>query len=178
MNKPPSIRHFHSLVFGALLLAGAASAQQKADFKNHPFFNRLVGEWTSEGEEKGKGTTVKFKQEWKGQVPGDNTFTIEGTREIAGLATHYKWTFKRTDSGPIEASLQPDIKKPPSMRYEVKVADDGSRMEMTALLPSKVKVAIVESFKDGGHDVLEVTVTTSDASGTRVYSSTAVSRRK
>lgn len=64
------------------------------------------------------------------------------------------------------------------MRYEVKVADDGSRMEMTALLPSKVKVAIVESFKDGGHDVLEVTVTTSDASGTRVYSSTAVSRRK
>lgn len=178
MNKCLSIHRFHFLAFGALLLASAASAQQKTDLKNHPFFSRLVGEWTSEGEETGKGKTMKFNQEWKGQAPGDNTFTIEGTRGIAGLATHYKWTFKHAESGLIEASLQPDIKKTQSMRYEVQVADDGSRMEMTAELPSKFKVAIVESFKNGGHDVLEVTVTTSDASGTPLYTSTAVSRRK
>src|SRR5690242_1908056 len=67
-----------------LLLAGTASAQQKIEFKDHPFFKRLIGEWSSEGERKyADGNLVKVTETWKTELSGENAVTMEGTRDRA-----------------------------------------------------------------------------------------------
>src|SRR4051812_39125992 len=82
----------------AMLLAATASAQQKIEFKDHPFFKRLIGEWSSEGERKyADGNLVKVTETWKTELSGENAITMEGTRDRAGQVTHYKWTFTVPD---------------------------------------------------------------------------------
>lgn len=163
---------------GLMLLAGAASAQQKFDFKNHPFFKHLIGEWTMEGELKGvEGEVLKFKREEKAEFSDENTFTIEGKHEMNNISTHYKWTITRKDSGVFDAVWQPRLNKVDATHYEAKVTEDGSRAEFTALGPNGEKLVIVETFKEGDHDTLEVKDTMVDRSGATVITGTNVFKR-
>jgi hypothetical protein len=163
----------------AMLLAGAASAQQKIEFKDHPFFKRLIGEWKSEGERKyADGNLVKVTEEWKTEMSGENAVTMEGTRDRAGQITHYKWTFTIPDAGLIVAEYQRDIGNATTQRYEVQAAEDGSRIEMTALGDNSSKSTITHAFKEGDSDTLESTMTRTDANGATLYSGTAVAKKK
>src|SRR3954468_19646772 len=149
-----------------LLISSVVSAQQKLDFKEHPFFKHLIGAWTSEGERKyTDGNIVKVTEEWKGELLGDNAFTMEGTRDRGGQISHFKWTFTVTDTGLIDAAYQRDAGNADSQRYEVQAAEDGSRIEMTALGDNNSKSTITHAFKEGSHDTLESTMTRTDANG-------------
>jgi hypothetical protein len=162
-----------------LLLASTASAQQKMEFKTHPFFKKFMGEWTSEGERKyGDGNVVKVKEESKVEMLGDNSVTMEGTRDRAGQVSHFKWTFACTDAGVIEATYQRDVGNPATQRYEVQAAEDGSRIEMTALGDNSSKSEITHAFKEGDPDTIESTMSRTDGNGTTQYSGTAVAKRK
>jgi hypothetical protein len=162
-----------------LLCLGGASAQQSFDFRTQPFFQKLVGAWITEGEIKlANGTVVKSRQEWKAEVTGENSFGITGTREMNGLTTRYKWTIKRLDSGIFEHVYQPDLDKLDTQVFEARVFGDNSRVELTALLENHAKVTIVQGFKAGDPDVLEVKVTLTDGTGAEVYSGSALGRRQ
>lgn len=158
---------------------GLLSAQSKTEIKDHPFYKQLIGEWSSEGERKyNDGRIVKIKQEWKTEVLGANSMTSEGTQERDGQSTHYKWTITLMDSGLVEAIYQRDTGKPDTQRYEVQAAEDGSQVQMTALLDNNSKVETTEAFKAGDHDTLESTTTRTDPNGAIIYTSTTVAKRK
>jgi hypothetical protein len=162
-----------------LLISGAASAQQKVDLKTHPFFKHLVGEWSAEGERKyADGNVTKVTQESKTEIYGDNAVLTEGKRERSGQVTNFKWMFVSTDAGTIEATYHRDASNPDGQRFEVQAAEDGSRIEMTALGDNNAKTVTVEAFKDGDHDTIETTITRTDSNGTVVYSSVMVGKRK
>jgi hypothetical protein len=168
-----------SILTVLLFLTGVVSAQQKTDIKDHPFYKQLIGEWSSEGERKyTDGRIVKIKQEWKTEVLGANSLTSEGTQERDGQSTHYKWTITLMDSGLIEAIYQRDTTKPDTQRYEVQAAEDGSQVQMTALLDNNSKAEITEAFKAGDHDTLENNTTRTDPNGATIYTSTTVAKRK
>jgi hypothetical protein len=162
-----------------LLLTSTVSAQQKIDLKTHPFFKHLIGEWTSEGERKyGDGNIVKVKEEWKAEMLGDNALTMEGTRDRGGQITQFKWTFTATDAGLIDAAYQRNAGNADSQRYEVQAAEDGSRIEMTALGDNNSKSTTSYAFKEGDHDTLESSFMRTDGSGITQYSGTAVAKKK
>jgi hypothetical protein len=170
---------FRCLLGILLFLTGTASAQQKIEFKDHPFFKRLIGEWSSEGERKyADGNLVKITEEWKTELSGENAITMEGTRDRAGQITHYKWTFTVPDAGIIVAEYQRDIGNAATQRYEVQAAEDGSRIEMTALGDNSSKSTITHAFKEGDPDTLESTMTRTNANGATLYSGTAVAKKK
>jgi hypothetical protein len=167
------------LLVAFLLISGAASAQQKIDLKTHPFFKQLIGEWTAEGERKSAdGSVTKVTQESKIELYGDNAVLTEGKRERNGQVTNFKWMFVSTDAGTIEATYHRDASNPDGQRFEVQAAEDGSRLEMTALGDNNAKTVTVEAFKDGDHDTIETTTTRTDANGAVVYSSVMVGKRK
>jgi len=161
-----------------LLLSGFASAQDKVEIKDHPYFKKAIGEWSSEGERKyTDGRVVKIKQEWKTEVLGANTLTMEGNSERDGQGTtHYKWTITLMDTGLIEAIYQRDTSKPDTQRYEVQQTEEGVKIELTALLDNNSKVSTVDTFKD--NDTIESTVTRTDSTGATIYTGTAVAKRK
>jgi len=170
---------FFSLLAALWCCCGSLPAQQKTEIKNHPFYKHLIGEWSSEGERKyADGRTVKVKQEWKTEVLGANSMTSEGTQERDGQSTHYKWTITMMDSGLVEAIYQRDTGKPDTQRYEVAAAEDGSQVQLTALLDNNSKVETTEAFKAGDHDTIESTTTRTDANGAVIYTSTTVAKRK
>jgi hypothetical protein len=167
-----------SLLAAMMLLTGAASAQQTFDFKTHPYFKNLQGDWTSEGQGGGTGGKVeRYKVQWKGEALDANTFIIEGAVEAEGKTTHYKKTITRSASGACEAVIQPDTSKPATQRYAVQLSPDGTRMEMTLLLGDKAKQVIVDAFKGGGHDEVEYKLKITDATGAVTYSSMSASKR-
>lgn len=160
-------------------LNGPAHAQDKAALKDHPYFKKLIGEWVSEAERKyADGNLVKIKQSYKVEALNDDTLTSEGTSERNGQTTQYRWTFTRTPSGLVEATYQRDTSKPDTQRYEVQVAEDGSHVEMTALLDSNARATILDSFKEGDPDTIESTLSRTDANGNAIYTATAVAKRK
>lgn len=161
-----------------LLLGGTASAQQKIDFKQHPFFKRLLGEWTAEGERKyPDGRVTKVTEESKTELLGDNAVVTEGTRTRDGQVSHFKWTFTATDAGLIEAAYQRDTGQD-SQRYEVQAAEDGSHIEMTALGDNNSKSTYAQAFKEGDSDTLETTNSRTDPNGNALYTATMVAKRK
>lgn len=184
MNTRFSIRRFrfsmgHSVVAMLLLLTGAVSAQQKIDLKEHPFFKRLMGEWSSEGERKyGDGNVVTVKEDWKTELLGENAVVSEGRRDRGGQVSQFRYTFSATDAGNIEAAYQRDTGNENTTRYEVQAAGDGSRIEMTALGDNGAKSTITYTFKEGDPDTLEITMTRTDGNGATQYSGTAVGKRK
>jgi hypothetical protein len=170
---------FPSLLVTLWCWSGLLSAQSKTEIKDHPFYKQLIGEWSSEGERKyADGHIVKIKQEWKTEVLGANSMTSEGTQERDGQSSHYKWTITLMDSGLVEAIYQRDTSKPDTQRYEVQTAEDGSQVQMTALLDNNSKVETTEAFKAGDHDTLENTTTRTDPNGAIIYTSTTVAKRK
>jgi hypothetical protein len=179
----PSNRPFRMpsciLLAAVLLVSGAASAQQKIDLKTHPFFKQLIGEWSAEGERKyADGNVTKVTQESKTELYGDNAVTTEGKRERSEQVTNFKWMFVSTDAGTIEATYHRDASNPDGQRFEVQAAEDGSRIEMTALGDNNAKTVTVEAFKEGDHDTIETTTTRTDANGAVVYTSVMVEKRK
>jgi hypothetical protein len=181
MNPNFAFRRFSvtpALAVALLLLGGIAHAEEKTEIKNHPFFKKAIGEWSSDGERKyTDGRVVKIKQEWKTEVLGANTLSMEGNSERDGQGTtHYKWTITLMDSGLIEAIYQRDVSKPDTQRYEVQQTEEGVKIELTALLDNNSKVSTVEAFKD--NDTLESTVTRTDSTGATIYVGTAVAKRK
>lgn len=166
------------LLVALLLLTSALSAQEKFDFKTHPFFKHLIGEWSSEGERKyADGRVQKVKMEWKTEVEGD-ALIMEGTRDRDGQTNHFKWTFTHADSGLIEATYQQEVSNPNSQHYEVQAPEDGSQMTMTALLDNNAKVEMTDAFKPDDRDMIESKVTRTDASGATIYTGTSTAKRK
>lgn len=181
MSLLPPLRHFSSAAFLAalLLFTGFASAQQKMGIKDHPFFKQFLGEWNAEGERNyADGRVVKIKQEWKTEALGENALSLEGDQERDGQTTHYKWTFTLMDSGLVEGTYQRDTSKPDTQRYEVQAPDDGTHIELTALLDNNSKIVTTESFKEGDHDTLEITTTRTDSRGATIYTGKSVAKRK
>lgn len=161
-----------------LMLVSMARAQERFDFANHPFFKEIIGEWTTEGDVRFEdGHVVHNKQDWKAEATGANVCTINGTREWAGQTIHYKWTITHLDSGIFEHVFQPDLANPATEKYEAKIAEDNSHVELTTRLEHNMKVLITEGFNSGDHDTMEVTVKLIDGEGTQIYSGTATAKR-
>jgi len=166
MNSRPSTR----LCLLALLCLGAgiARAEDKFDFKTHFFLKHLIGEWTTEGELKGAdGNIVKIKEEWKAEVLGENTFTIEGKREINDNSQNYKWTITHNPAtGLFEAAHRASDDNGDTQRFEISFSEAEMKMEMTAFLGGgNSKVVLVDTFPEKGRDTFESKVTLTDESG-------------
>jgi len=80
-------------------------------------------------------------------------------------------TITLMDSGLIEAVYQRDTSKPDTQRYEVQAPEDGSQVELTALLDNNSKVVTTDAFKAA--DIVSEPVATSEARLPRATSSAA-----
>jgi len=162
-------------ICAALLgLSAWASGEDASAFKDHPYFKHLLGgSWKIDGELKAAdGRVIKIKEEWKTQLLGDNTLTMEGSRELDGDSKNFKWT------GLFEATHQADTSNPETVRFELDVPADGSKVEMSGSLGNgDAKLVIIDSYKDGDHDQIESQVSLKDASGTAVLSGTLLAKR-
>lgn len=166
------------VVFLSLSIHGHAA--DRVQFKDHPFFKHMMGEWTSEGELKGAdGKAFSFKEKWKGEFVGETTFAATGKREINGQSMNFDCTFIRDPAtGRIEATQNTKAETAVIERFEVMGSADGSKLEMTALgSVNNEMLAIVLEFRQNDHDHLYQKMTFTDASGTAVGSSELVNQR-
>jgi hypothetical protein len=178
MNPRPATRR--CLLALLCLGAGIARADDKFDFKAHFFFKHLIGEWTTEGELKGAdGNVVKLREEWKAEVLGENTFTIEGKRELNGNAQNYKWTITHNPAtGLFEAAHRASDENADTQRFEINFSEAEMKMEMTALLGSgNSRVVLVDTFPEKDRDTFEGKVTLTDDSGAITLSGTLKNTR-
>lgn len=162
------------------LFAGTATAQEHPKFKDHVFFKHMTGAWTCEGDLKGTdGTTLKLKEEWKGEFLGANTLLIEGQDNTSGGSQAFKWTFIfNPESGAIEATHQAGAKDGDTERYEVLVSQDGLSVEMTGLVGSgDSKIVAVLSMSKDDHDTIRDKLTVTDKTGATVFSGELVNKR-
>ncbi len=168
-----------SLVLGAVIFCAlTASAQDKFDFRTHPYFKHLIGEWKLEAEvTRANGDREKFTQLSKTEVAEANVLTTEGAYEGRDLSVRFKWMFTHTASGKLEAVLQPDLDKPDLQRFEVKVSEDCLSLEITRALKNQQKMTVVDAFKDGDYDLRELTRTITDSEGAVLSTTTALSKR-
>jgi hypothetical protein len=167
--------------FAALLaLSICCLAIEPAQFKDHPFFKHMVGEWACEGELKGAdGNVFSFKEEWKGEFVGETTFSATGKRDINGQAMNFECTFIRDPAtGRIEATQIAKAETAVTERYEVSASADGSKIELTALGDSGNKTLhVVLEFRKSDYALLHSRITASDESGTVVASGELVNKR-
>jgi hypothetical protein len=160
------------------LSAGFASAQESFDFASHPFFKHLLGDWTTEGDVTfSDGHVVHSFQQWKAELPSPDVCRITGTHEWAGHTIHYQWTIRRMDSGNFEQILQPDLANPDTQRFEARVLDDATGVEMTAETKDHQKFKTIQSFTDKDHDQMEVKTEFADSDGTVIYKGQSVAKR-
>lgn len=176
MNSRPAILYCLLL----LQCAGGALAEDKFDFKTHFFLKHLLGEWTTEGELKGKeGNVVRIKEDWKAEALGENTFAIEGKREINENSQTFKWTITHNPGTNLfEATHHSGDDNPDTQRFEIQFSEAEMKMEMTALLGGgDSKVVIVDTFRGKERDSFEGRVTLTDESGAVTLSGTLKSMR-
>lgn len=148
-----------------LLLMVAVRAGYEFDFKTHFYFKHLIGSWTTEGELKGAdGNVIKLKEEWKAGAAGENSFIIEGKRELNGNAQNYKWTITRDPAtGRFEAALRSDDNNPDTLRFEINFSGEEMKMEMTALTGGgNSKIVLLDTFPEKDRDAFETKVTFTD----------------
>ncbi len=177
MKTLRSVPSWRVLLASCFIFAAWANGEEKTDFKNHPFFKYMIGEWTGEGELKdAHDALVKFKMEWKADVEGENTFVVEGNREINGNAQTYKWTIIHN---PTTGAYEATHKSPDSeaVRFEVLVPEGEMRIEMTMLGNAESKMTVIDSFPDKDFNTLETKVTIVDDSGATTLSGTILQKR-
>lgn len=169
-----------------LLVAGwsalssvGAFAQEKSGFKDSAFFKAYAGEWTMQGELKGaEGNVIKITETWKAEPVGDDTFMIEGTREINGDSQHFTWTVTHNPAtGLYEASHRGSADSPDTQRFEISVSEAEMKWELTALMGNNSKIFISDVFTDKEHDTLESKITLTDDSGATTLSGTLIHKR-
>lgn len=162
-----------------LLLTTMASAQQKPDFATHAFFKHLIGEWTSEGELKAAdGNTTAVKEEWKGAVSGEGTFTIAGKRELNKDKHDYLWTIVQTaTSGVYEVTHYISTNGGETMRFEASVSEVELTMERVAQLGNNNILKLQSSFSGTDRDTMLSKVSISDPSGKLTLSGTVTNKR-
>lgn len=177
MNSRPSTRR---CLLGLLcLVSGITQAEDKFDFKTHFFLKHYIGEWTTEGELKGAdGNVVKLKQEWKAEVLAENTFTIEGRRELNDNVQTYKWTITRNPSTGLFEATHRASDDADSQRFEINFSEAEMKMEMTAILGGgNSRIVIVDTFPEKGRDTFEGKVTLTDEGGAVTLSGTLKNTR-
>jgi hypothetical protein len=166
------------LAIAGLTLPTSVSAQQKNDFATHAFFKLLIGEWTSEGELKAAdGNTTTVKEEWRGAVSGEGTFTIEGSRELNKDKHDYRWTIVQTaTSGVYEVTHYVSINGGETMRFEASVSEVELTMERIAQLGNNT-LKLRSSFSGTDRDNMLTKVSISDPGGKLTLSGTVTNKR-
>jgi hypothetical protein len=157
------------------LVAGCAGADEKFDFKSHFFLKHLVGEWTTEGDLKGAdGNIVKLKEEWKAEVVGEDTFVIEGKRQLNDSSENYKWTITRNPTtGLFEAAHRASENSPDTQRFEINFSEAEMKMEWNGFLGSgNARAILIDTFPEKDRDTFEGQVTLTDDSGATTLSGT------
>lgn len=85
------------LLMCAIAILAFAGAQADAkQFPGRGLFQRMVGEWTSEGKltSSVSGDVIKVTESWVGKFDeGEGSFTIEGDRIWNGEAQTFKWKY-------------------------------------------------------------------------------------
>lgn len=177
MNSRPAIRRLLALL---CLAAAIARADGKFEFKTHFFLKHLIGEWTTEGELKGAdGNIVRLREEWKAEVLGENTFTMEGRRELGDNSQNYKWTITRNPvTGLFEAEHRASDGSSDAQRFEINFSEPEMKMEMTAILGGgNSRIVLVDTFPEKDRDTFESKVTLTDESSAVTLSGTLKSKR-
>ncbi len=177
MDPRHAARRLLALLF---LVTAPARAEDKFDFKTHFFFKHLIGEWITEGELKGTdGNVVKLKEEWKAEALGDDTFVIEGTRELNGQPENYKWTVTRNAStGLFEAAHRASDNNPDTQRFEINFSEAEMKMEWTGFLGGgDSKAVLVDTFAGTDRDAFESDVKLTNESGATTLSGILKSKR-
>lgn len=172
-----------TLLSALILFSVSVQAQGKVDFANHAFFKHLIGEWRAEGELKSvDGNGVKLKEEWKGSVSGDNSFLMEGKRELNGDTQLFRWVFiQNPATGFYEASQSTGANGGDSLRFEVVVSEADLTLQLSAPLGDGGSSVTVQHFfpnKDKKDmDTLESKVTLIGDIGTTTLSGTIKHQR-
>lgn len=137
----------------------AAAAEADKDIAKNPVIKHLVGEWEAKGELTAQdGNVITIKEEWKGVVVSENTFAIEGKREINGEESVYKWTITHhPDTGVYEAMHV--INNGDSQRFEGTFSEPDLSVEWVAQLDGGSTIKLLESFTSEAKDAFDTEVT-------------------
>lgn len=142
-----------------------AVAEAEKDISKNAIIKYLVGEWEAKGELTGQdGNVITIKEAWKGAVVSENTFAIEGKREINGETSDYKWTIThQPDTGVYEAMHV--INNGETQRFEGNFSEANLTVEWTAQLDGGATIKLVESFTSEKRDAFDTEVTFTNGKG-------------
>ncbi len=162
-----------------LLSVLALTAQEKkVDFKAHPFFKLLAGEWKSEGALTDKdGKVITIAEEWKGRVTDEGTFVMEGSLRIDDKQQDVRWTFSHNSATDSYVAERVELGGGDSKTFQVSVSDVTLSMELKALLDGDGAITLKESFADEKHDTLKSEVSVTSATSEIQFSGTVTHKR-
>jgi hypothetical protein len=142
-----------------------AAAEANKDIAKNPVIKHFMGEWEAKGDLTGQdGNVITIKEEWKGAAVSENTFTIEGKREINGEESVYKWTITHNpDTGVYEAMHT--INNGDTQRFEGTLSEAALTVEWVAQLDGGSTIKLVESFTNEAKDAFDTEVTFTNGKG-------------
>jgi hypothetical protein len=164
-------------VFIGTCTGGSLRADDTKDIAKHPFIKLLTGEWESTGELKGQdGNVITVKEEWTGTVVSENTFTIEGKRELNADKSDYKWTITfHPDTGVYEAMHV--INSGEAQRFEGSFTEGSLSVEWTAQGDGGSVIKLLDAFTGEDRDTFDTDVSFTNGKGETTLSGKVVNKR-
>ncbi len=152
-------------------------ADDTKDIAKHPFIKLLVGEWESKGELTAQdGNVITVKEEWTARVDSENTFTIEGKREINSDTSDYKWTITfHPDTGVYEAMHV--INSGDAQRFEGSFTEGSLSVEWTAQGDGGSVIKVHDAFTGEERDTFDTDVSFTNGKGETTLSGKIVNKR-
>ncbi|HSI65365.1 MAG TPA: hypothetical protein VLE43_19725 [Candidatus Saccharimonadia bacterium] len=172
------------IVWAALVAAltftctgGSLKADDAKGIAKHPFVKLLIGEWEATGELKGQdGNVITVKEEWTARVDSENTFTIEGKRELNADKSDYKWTVTfHPDTGVYEAMHV--INSGEAQRFEGSFTEGSLSVEWTAQMDGGASIKLLDAFTGEERDTFDTDLTMTNGKGETTLSGKIVNKR-
>ena len=164
-----------------LVVASVAAFRSESlaiDFASHPFFKYVVGEWSLEGELKGKeNTVVSITENWKGRAE-ENSFYMEGSRTMNGETKPFTWTITHnpaTDG--YEAVMAGEAGADP-LRFEGSFSEADLTVTLKAITGAgESSIVIRDSFADEAKETIQTEVKMLDEQGEVTLEGTLIQKR-
>jgi len=133
------------------------------DFEKHPWFSRVVGEWTGAGEmTNAEGEVSKMTEKWEGKVDPAGSFVINGTREWNGETFEFRWAYHYNPTTELfEVDYWQTGMEGENLKLEASITDDQVQMK-APFGDSGAELRVVNIFVDGN---IESKVDITDSQG-------------
>ena len=139
------------LVIGLLAAVTAGAKDEK--FLGRALFQRMVGEWTSEGEmsSNGSGDVIYVTEIWTGKFTDDGKgFVVEGNRDWNGEEQTFKWEYSYNAVTDFIEAIYTASNFDEELPMEVSVNEvEGSIMLRAPMGTEGAELHVENRFKEG-----------------------------